>query len=314
VPRLPVGRARTPVVLAAALALVALVGLPGELRGILPAGPATIVTQRVAGAQTTPASTAAAGAATVAAGPQALTAPARPASDRTGEPATAPDPATLAGYRWPLAAGRLTLPFKAIPGGTRINGGRLFHDGIDMASFCGDRVVAAHDGVVLAAGRHFDDEIGWVGDLRPYYATLDAKHLWDDLPIVLITDDGNGYRSIYAHFERLVVSVGQRVRAGQLVGFEGRTGHASGCHVHYGLFSPFETARFGVRPDIVRHLHTPLLEIARIDPLLVLPDGATVLRTRHLPRSTTAPPGPTSGAPGTRTAATGPSTGQPVRR
>jgi murein DD-endopeptidase MepM/ murein hydrolase activator NlpD len=31
--------------------------------------------------------------------------------------------------------------------------GTTFHDGIDLATFCGDRVVAAHDGIVLAAGR-----------------------------------------------------------------------------------------------------------------------------------------------------------------
>ena len=96
-------------------------------------------------------------------------------------------------------------------------------------------------GVVLAAGRQFDDLIGWIGDLGPYYRTLDKKKLWDDLPIVVVIDDGNGYRSIYAHMSKVTVEVGQTVRAGQRIGLEGRTGHASGCHVHYGLFSPFET-------------------------------------------------------------------------
>ena len=53
--------------------------------------------------------------------------------------------------------------------------GEHFHDGIDLATFCGDRIVAAHDGVVLAAGRHFDEEIGWIGDLGPYLRRLDAE-------------------------------------------------------------------------------------------------------------------------------------------
>jgi murein DD-endopeptidase MepM/ murein hydrolase activator NlpD len=200
-----------------------------------------------------------------------------------GGKGVAPDPATLTGYVWPLARGRITLPFKAIPGGSRIKDGRLWHDGLDMASFCGDRVVAAHDGVVLAAGRQFDDQVGWIGDLKPYYKLLDRKKLWDDLPLVVIIDDGNGYRSVYAHFSKVVVKAGQVVRAGQRIGSEGMTGHASGCHVHYGLFSPFESATMGVRKDILRKLKLPKAEIARIDPLLVMPNGAEALKTRRFP-------------------------------
>ena len=195
-----------------------------------------------------------------------------------------PTPAAwLTGYVWPLAHGRITLPFKAIPGGTRINNGKLWHDGVDIASFCGDRVRAAHDGKVLAAGRHFDDVIGWVGDLSRYYRVLDQRHLWKDLPIVVVIEDGDGYRSIYAHFAKVVVKPGQVVRAGQLIGYEGMTGHASGCHVHFGLFSPSETKTFGVRADILHSLRVPRYEIARIDPLEVLPGGAEALRTRRTP-------------------------------
>ncbi len=218
---------------------------------------------------------------------------------RSGRELIPARPGTLTGYQWPLTHGRLTLPFKAIPGGTRIKDGKLFHDGIDLATFCGDTVRAAHDGVVLAAGRHFDDVIGWVGDLAPYYNILDRKKLWDDLPIVVVTDDGNGYRSIYAHFSKVTVAVGDVVRAGQKIGVEGMTGHASGCHVHYGLFSPLESATFGVRADLLKELRLPVAEIARIDPLSVLPLGAEVLRTRRFPAK--APPAPP--APPTRSAA-----------
>jgi murein DD-endopeptidase MepM/ murein hydrolase activator NlpD len=202
---------------------------------------------------------------------------------RTGHEALAPRPAELTGYVWPLKRGRITLPFKDIPGGTRIRDGKLMHDGLDMATFCGDRVNAAHDGVVLAAGRHFDEFVGWIGDLGPYYRILDRKQLWDDLPLVVVLDDGNGYRSIYAHFSTVSVRAGDVVKAGQRIGFEGATGHASGCHVHYGLFSPLETDTFGVRKDILKRLRLPKLEIARIDPLLVLPFGEKALKTRHVP-------------------------------
>jgi murein DD-endopeptidase MepM/ murein hydrolase activator NlpD len=211
---------------------------------------------------------------------------------RAGRELLPPQPGELTGYVWPLAKGRITLPFKEIPGGSRIRDGKRIHDGVDIATFCGDTVRAAHDGVVLAAGRQFDGVIGWVGDLSKYYRTLDKKKLWDDLPIVVVVDDGNGYRSIYAHMRKITVKVGDRVTAGKRIGYEGATGHASGCHVHYGLFSPYETDTFGVREDILKRLNTPPLEIARIDPLLVLPNGAEALKTRKVPQPPK-PPAPT---------------------
>ncbi len=177
----------------------------------------------------------------------------------------------LDGYQWPLAHARITLPFGPTPWGSRVVEGKQFHDGVDMATFCGDKVVAAHSGIVLAAGRKFDQEIGWIGDLSRYVARLDAKHLWTTLPIVVVTDDGDGYRSIYAHFSKVVVKTGQSIRAGDLIGYEGRTGRASGCHLHYGLFSPIETARIAIEPDVARHMRLPGFQIARIDPMLVLP-------------------------------------------
>lgn len=182
-----------------------------------------------------------------------------------------PDPARLEGYRWPLPKGRITDPFGPSPWGSHIVDGQLFHDGLDIATFCGDRVVAAHDGVVLAAGRRFDDSIGWIGDLSAYFARLDEKKLWWTLPITVVVDDGNGYRSIYAHFAQVTVQAGQRVEAGQLLGYEGATGRATGCHVHYGLFAPHETATIALEPSVVERLLVPPLQVARIDPLLVLP-------------------------------------------
>jgi murein DD-endopeptidase MepM/ murein hydrolase activator NlpD len=185
-------------------------------------------------------------------------------------PAPAP-PETLEGYRSPLPHGRLTLPFGPSPWGSRLVEGKAFHDGVDLATFCGDRIKAAHDGKVLAAGRRFDTEIGWVGDLEPYVRRLDKKHLWGTLPITVVIDDNNGYRSIYAHFGKVVVKKGQTVKAGQLIGYEGATGRASGCHLHYGLFSPLETSTFAIEPDVVKRMKVPGFQIARVDPLVVLP-------------------------------------------
>jgi murein DD-endopeptidase MepM/ murein hydrolase activator NlpD len=211
----------------------------------------------------------------------------KPSPTPTSTPTPSPTPlpvAALTDYRSPLPHGRLTLPFGPSHWGSRLVEGESFHDGIDLATFCGDHVVAAHAGKVLAAGRRFDDVMGWIGDLKPYYARLDAKHLWSTLPIVVVIDDGNGYRSVYAHFSKLTVKKGQEVRAGQMLGYEGMTGRASGCHVHYGLFSPLETKTFTIDPAVVKRMKVPKLQIARVDPLLVLPQHAPKAKAAASPK------------------------------
>jgi murein DD-endopeptidase MepM/ murein hydrolase activator NlpD len=204
------------------------------------------------------------------AGPLVLTNAAVPAHGRQPQ-AVAPAPSTLSGYVWPLPKGRITNGFGPSWFGDNWVGGARFHDGLDMATFCGDRIVAAHAGVVLAAGRKVDPVMGWIGSLAPSVARRDKHELWGELPIVVVIDDGNGYRSIYAHFSQVEVKVGQVVKAGQFIGYEGRTGFATGCHLHYGLFSPYATDTFGLRADVAQRTKLPLLEIARINPLLVLP-------------------------------------------
>ena len=206
----------------------------------------------------------------------------RPTPVEVLAPTPAP-PEALDGYRSPLPHGRLTLPFGPSAWGSRLVDGQAFHDGIDLATFCGDRIKAAHDGTVLAAGRRFDAQLGWVGDLGPYFDRLDRKHLWGTLPITVVVDDGNGYRSIYAHFGKVVVKRGQTVKAGQLLGYEGATGRASGCHLHYGLFSPLETATFAIEPDVVKRMKVPAAQIARVDPLIVLPQHAEKPKTSASP-------------------------------
>jgi murein DD-endopeptidase MepM/ murein hydrolase activator NlpD len=188
----------------------------------------------------------------------------------------APSPATLTGYVWPLPHGRITNPFGPDWYSDNTVNGVRFHDGLDIATFCGDRIVAAHDGIVLAAGRKVDPYMGWIGSLAPSVARRDKYNLWGELPIVIVVDDGNGYRSIYAHFSKIAVKVGQVIQAGQFIGWEGRTGYATGCHLHYGLFSPYDTDRFGLRPDVVKRTKLPAWEIARINPLLVLPPRPTL--------------------------------------
>jgi murein DD-endopeptidase MepM/ murein hydrolase activator NlpD len=228
--------------------------------------------------------------------PQPFVAPAR-----QGDGPQAPDPRLLRGYRWPLANGRITGPFGPSPLGALIVGGERFHDGLDIASFCGDIVMAAHDGRVLAAGRNFDPYIGWLGSLVPHTLRMDRLHKWFELPITVIVDDGDGYRAIYSHLNAVSVRAGQWVRAGQPIGREGSTGFATGCHVHFGLFSPLETRRFELRPDVHSRTKYPRFEICRIDPLLVLPALSPGKTAGPFPVPTSSPAAEPSppGAPGT---------------
>ncbi len=301
----------------AAAALAALVIVPAVISGSGAAVPDSGATnadqaptptgQAVAGVTATPAPATApppaqvaqspspAAGAAIALRPQALGAgipPTRLAPEITGT--TAPALGLLTGYRWPLAHPRLTLPFGPTVWGSRLVDGERFHDGVDLATFCGDRVMATHAGTVLAAGRRYDAVMGWVGDLAPYLRRLEKKNLWTTLPIVVVVDDGNGYRSMYAHFGRIVVKKGQQVRAGQLLGYEGMTGRASGCHLHYGLFSPWETSTFRIRPDVVARMKLPKAEIARVDPLQVLPPKPGI----NAPAKPDASPGSPDASPG----------------
>lgn len=84
-----------------------------------------------------------------------------------------------------------------------------YHRGQDIGAACGARVRAAASGKVVQAG--------WDGSYGNW---------------VLLQHAG-GVQTGYAHAERLLVRVGQRVRAGAVIAAAGSTGASSGCHVHF---------------------------------------------------------------------------------
>ena len=181
------------------------------------------------------------------------------------------EPEDLTGYRWPMRPrARITTWFAPTDHGFVVIDGQRVHDGIDLATFCGDHVRAAHDGRVLYAGRRFDRYLGYSGPLEPFYARLKERKLpMTVLPIVVVVDDENGYLSAYVHLMRASVRRGDRVRAGQVIGREGATGRASGCHLHYMLIR-LDGGWQRVAPDAVRKLRYPPLVRERVDPLRVL--------------------------------------------
>ena len=113
-------------------------------------------------------------------------------------------------FRWPVT-GRLSGFF----GSQRVYQGKpgTYHSGTDVAVPAGTPFVAPADGVVVLAAA------------APF--TLEGN--------LLIVDHGMGLSSAFLHCQRLDVRVGDRVIQGQMLGTVGRTGRATGPHMHWGL-------------------------------------------------------------------------------
>jgi len=96
------------------------------------------------------------------------------------------------------------------------------HPGIDWLADEGDRVYAAHDGVVFATrSSHKNSVHGKVG----YGNNIKLR----------IRDGDAGYETVYAHLSRVDVKEGQVVRSGDVIGLVGDTGFSSAPHLHFGL-------------------------------------------------------------------------------
>lgn len=83
------------------------------------------------------------------------------------------------------------------------------HEGVDIAVGHGTAVRAAAAGVVTYAD--------WAGSYG----------------ILVTIDHGGGIETRYAHNSRVTVSVGQRVRAGEVIARSGSTGRSTGPHLHF---------------------------------------------------------------------------------
>ena len=92
------------------------------------------------------------------------------------------EPEELKGYNWPLYRGRMTNFFGARYTGFLVVDGQRIHPGLDTTTFCGDRVRAAHAGVVVAVGRRFAEEVGFGGPLDEFYRKIQRRHSMDCSP------------------------------------------------------------------------------------------------------------------------------------
>ena len=93
-----------------------------------------------------------------------------------------------------------------------VHGDRRFHSGIDLAAPSGTPIYATRGGKVTIA--KYSSSAG-------YYVHI---------------DHGDGFGSRYMHMTHYVVSAGQKVSAGQLIGYVGSTGTSTGPHLHLSVY------------------------------------------------------------------------------
>jgi murein DD-endopeptidase MepM/ murein hydrolase activator NlpD len=230
--------------------------------------------------------------------------PTVPSTDRV-EARRSVAPKQLTGYGWPLKRAWITSRFAHRDfGNFIIIDGVEYHDGLDLATHCGDTVYATHDGTVLANDRTFDRYIGYKGHPEDIYNRTVRNGNPKALAIAVVIDDGNGYRSLYMHLKEALVVPGQVVRKGDPIGKEGETGAARGCHVHYSLIR-----MDGVWQQVLPRLNKygyPLLIREHVDPMDVLPWGDEWAPLRLYNQIHPPPPTPTPTSPPPPTATPSP--------
>lgn len=118
--------------------------------------------------------------------------------------------------RWPLDGGHVVgdygcSQFEYYP---PANGCDHFHNGIDLVAPYGAPVVASGDGIVVYVGWN------WADGLDPAW--------------IVIVAHSESLRTWYAHLlPKRPVDVGDVVKAGDTIGYEGNTGNSTGAHLHW---------------------------------------------------------------------------------
>ena len=112
-------------------------------------------------------------------------------------------------FIWPVPG------YKSISRWANLNPGSGFHRGVDIAAPYGTPIYASDSGTVVAVvNMHYS----WGNYVQIYHGK---------------DDEGNTYSTLYAHMiSAPIVSAGQTVTKGQVIGYVGSTGYSTGNHLH----------------------------------------------------------------------------------
>jgi len=123
--------------------------------------------------------------------------------------------------KWPLDKIKITQHFGDTPFATQnpqVYGGKG-HNGIDFRASIGTPIKASLNGIV--------EEIGNTDAIPGCY----SYGKW------ILLKHPNGLSTLYAHLSLIKVSKGQEVKTGELIGYSGRTGYATGPHLHFTVYA-----------------------------------------------------------------------------
>ena len=107
----------------------------------------------------------------------------------------------------PIERIRVTSPFGSR--GDPFQGAPAHHEAVDLGGMIGEPIHTTAPGKVVRAGRW-----GWYGNM-------------------VEIDHGLGFRTRYAHMDKIFVTKGDTVRSGDKIGTVGNTGRSTGPHLHY---------------------------------------------------------------------------------
>ncbi len=128
------------------------------------------------------------------------------------------DPSILPGKRPGVLAYSVADPYITQEYGNTASARYLyktgFHNGIDFKAPYGTPIFAAEDGEVTAVGNN--------GNVQ-YGKFILIKH-------------NNNLATLYGHLSRQIVQKGNSVKRGQIIGYSGSTGYATGPHLHLGVY------------------------------------------------------------------------------
>lgn len=137
------------------------------------------------------------------------------------------DPALLP----PLAPGVLGMPISAANarailtqgfGATEFakNGYKgKWHNGVDFGIPLGTPILASEEGTVVAVGNQ--DSYCYRGAYGKF----------------IVVEHSNNLTTLYAHLSQYIVKKGDAVKRGQVIGYSGKTGYATGPHLHFTVFA-----------------------------------------------------------------------------
>ncbi len=143
--------------------------------------------------------------------------------------------------------------------GAARDGGRRKHEGVDIFATRGTPAIASASGTISGVG---------------------TNRLGGN--VAFLTDNERNIRIYYAHLDRWNVTNGQRVSAGDTVGFVGNTGNArtTGPHLHYGIYdfgggavNPLPFIRLGRGPA-----RQPLLPASQLGDSMRVAAATTAVR------------------------------------